>query len=198
VTEIALLPAPHALSATATTFGVILLAELGDKSQLVCMTLSARHRRWPVLLGAVAAFMVLNMLAVVFGAALAQWVPERVVAGLAAALFAVFGVMALRSGEGEGEASGPSWSHRGILLAAFSMILLAEMGDKTQLAVAGLAAALPPLAIWLGATLALALTSALGVWVGCRLLQVMPLRRLHQLSGALFLLLAGFALSRVF
>lgn len=87
--------------AAATTFGMIFLAELGDKSQLVCMTLAARHRRWPVLIGAVAAFVVLNSLAVVFGVGLAQWIPERVLAGVVALLFAVFGVLALRTEEAD-------------------------------------------------------------------------------------------------
>ncbi|EGV17050.1 TMEM165/GDT1 family protein [Thiocapsa marina] len=186
------------LWAAVTTFGVIFLAELGDKSQLVCMTLAARHRRWPVLIGAVAAFVVLNSLAVVFGVGLAQWIPERALAGVVAILFAVFGVLALRAEEADEDAPERSWSHNGIVMATFSMIFLAEMGDKTQLAVAGLAVTLPPVAVWTGATLALALTSALGVWVGCRLLQVMPLHRLHQLSGVVFLILAGIALTRVF
>jgi Ca2+/H+ antiporter, TMEM165/GDT1 family len=198
MSEVVLFSLPQWLWAAATTFGVIFLAELGDKSQLVCMTLAARHRRWPVLIGAVAAFMVLNSLAVVFGVGVAQWIPERFLAGVVAILFAVFGVLALRTEAADSDVPERSWSHRGIVMATFSMIFLAEMGDKTQLAVAGLAVTLPPVAVWTGATLALALTSALGVWVGCRLLQVMPLHRLHQLSGVLFLVLAGLALTRVF
>ncbi len=198
MSDLALSELSRWLWAAVTTFGVIFLAELGDKSQLVCMTLAARHRRWPVLIGAVAAFVVLNSLAVVFGVGLAQWIPERVLAGVVAILFAVFGVLALRAEEADEDAPERNWSHNGIVMATFSMIFLAEMGDKTQLAVAGLAVTLPPFAVWTGATLALVLTSALGVWVGCRLLQVMPLHRLHQLSGVLFLILAGLALTRVF
>ena len=58
-----------------TTFGLVALAEMGDKSQLVCIGLAARHRGLPVLIGAVAAFALLNLIAVVFGAGLAQWLP---------------------------------------------------------------------------------------------------------------------------
>lgn len=54
---------------------LIALAEFGDKSQLVCMTLAARHRGLPVVFGAVAAFAILNLLAVLFGAAVAAWLP---------------------------------------------------------------------------------------------------------------------------
>jgi putative Ca2+/H+ antiporter (TMEM165/GDT1 family) len=67
------------------------------------------------------------------------------------------------------------------------------MGDKTQLAVAGMAGTLPPVPVWVGATLALITTSALGVLVGCKLLRLMPIHRLHQVSGVLFLILSAVA-----
>ena len=63
-------------AAAGTAFLLVALAEIGDKSQLVCMTLAARHRGWPVVIGAVAAFAFLNALAVLFGAAVAAWLPE--------------------------------------------------------------------------------------------------------------------------
>ena len=68
------------IAASATPFGLIFFAELGDKSQIVCMTLAARHRHWPVLSGVVIAFLLLNTLAVAFGAGLAHWVPQRLLA----------------------------------------------------------------------------------------------------------------------
>ena len=55
------------LSSAGATFLLIALAEIGDKSQLVCMTLAARHRPAPVIIGAISAFAILNMLAVLFG-----------------------------------------------------------------------------------------------------------------------------------
>ncbi len=88
---------PVWLTPAATTFGLVFLAELGDKSQLVCMTLAARHRHGPVLGGAIAAFLILNTLAVVFGVGLAQWIPEPVLAAVVAILFGVFGILALRA-----------------------------------------------------------------------------------------------------
>lgn len=59
------------LSPLGSTFILIALAEIGDKSQLVCMTLAARHRGVPVVLGAALAFALLNLLAVLFGAGMA-------------------------------------------------------------------------------------------------------------------------------
>lgn len=180
------------LVTASTTLGLVALAELGDKTQLVCMTLAARHPAPPVLLGAVLAFAVLNLLAVVFGAAVAVWLPEWLVAALVAVLFAAFGVHALRAAGAEAvkveERDG-----RSVLLSTFVLIFLAELGDKTQLAVAGLAGTQDPQAVWVGGTLALALTSALGVLAGQTLLRRLPLHLLHLVGGALFLLLAVLA-----
>lgn len=191
-------PLAEWLAPTVTSFSLVFLAELGDKSQIVTMTLAARHPHWPVFAGSVGAFLVLNGLAVVFGAELAHWIPEQLTAALVAILFAVFGVKAWRQGAEEDEEAVREPSGRSVLLSTFSLILLAEMGDKTQLAVAGLASHLSPLAVWLGATLALTATSALGVTIGCRLLRTLPLRRIHQASGILFITLAALALTRVF
>jgi Ca2+/H+ antiporter, TMEM165/GDT1 family len=182
---------PDPIAASLSTFTLIALAELGDKSQLVCMTLAARHRHWPVLLGAITAFVALNALAVSFGAGVAAWVPERITAGVVAVLFAAFGLHALRQGADDAapEAVEERPGH-GIFITTLLLILVAEFGDKTQIAVAGLAGSLPPWPVWLGATAALALVSGLGVWAGRTLLQRLPLHWLHRLGGGIFLLFA--------
>jgi len=189
---------PESFSVSISTFTLIALAEVGDKSQLVCMTLAARHRHWPVLLGATAAFIILNALAVLFGAGVATWVPERLTAGVVAVLFAAFGIHALRNqhaGEMEDvvEKSGHS-----IFFTTLLLILVAEFGDKTQIAVAGLASSLAPWPVWLGATAALVIVSALGVWAGRTVLQRFPLLWLHRISGAVFLLFALLVAWRAF
>ena len=186
------------VTAVTTPFGLVFLAEMGDKSQLVCMTLAARHPHWPVLLGSTTAFIVLNTLAVVFGAGLSHWIPERVLAAAVAVLFAVFGILSLRIQEDDGEEEIKERTGHGIFITTFLMILLAEMGDKTQIAVAGMASTLQAVPVWIGATLALFTTSALGVVAGRKLLRRIPLHRIHQISGIFFLALAAFALTRVF
>jgi len=178
------------LSVSLSTFTLIALAEIGDKSQLVCMTLAARHRHWPVILGATTAFLVLNALAVLFGAGVAAWVPERVTAGLVAVLFGAFGIHALcKQDDGESEDVAESSGH-GIFLTTLLLIFVAEFGDKTQIAVAGLAGGFDPLPVWLGATAALVTVSVLGVWAGRTVLQRLPLLWLHRISGGVFLLFA--------
>jgi putative Ca2+/H+ antiporter (TMEM165/GDT1 family) len=175
------------LATTASTFTLIALAEIGDKSQLVCMTLAARHRPWPVLSGAVMAFAFLNLLAVLFGAGVATWIPEHITAAIVAVLFAVFGIHALRADDDDSEDIKESGQH-GILLTTLALILAAEFGDKTQIAVAGLASTLPSLPVWVGATLALATVSGLGVWAGSTLLKRLPTHWIHRTGGMIFLL----------
>jgi putative Ca2+/H+ antiporter (TMEM165/GDT1 family) len=178
------------LATFAYAFSLIGLAEIGDKSQLVCITLAARHRGLPIIAGAALAFALLNLLAVLFGAGVAAWLPERVTAGLVAILFAGFGIHALRGNQDDDAEQLQERSGHGIFVTTFLMILLAEFGDKTQIAVAGLASTSAPEPVWLGATLALILVSALGVWFGRTLLQRIPLPVLHRLAGVVFLLLA--------
>lgn len=186
------------LASAGTTFLLVGFAEIGDKSQLVCMTLAARHRGLPVAIGAVSAFAVLNLLAVVFGAAVAAWLPEWLVTLVVAALFAFFGINALRYREDEEDDNVDEKPGHGIVATTFLLIFLAEFGDKTQLAVAGLGSTTEPSAVWAGATAALALTSLLGVFAGRKLLHRLPLVWIHRVSGVFFLLLAVFAVTRLF
>jgi putative Ca2+/H+ antiporter (TMEM165/GDT1 family) len=181
---------PESVSISLSTFTLIALAEVGDKSQLVCMTLAARHRHWPVILGAATAFLVLNTLAVLFGAGVAAWVPERVTAGLVAVLFGAFGIHALRRQDDAESADVTERSSNGIFFTTLLLIFVAEFGDKTQIAVAGLAGSFAPLPVWLGASIALVMVSALGVWAGRTVLQRFPLLWLHRISGGVFLVFA--------
>jgi len=175
------------LAVSISSFTLIALAEIGDKSQLVCMTLAARHRHWPVLLGASAAFLVLNALAVIFGAGVATWVPERVTAGVVAVLFGAFGIHALRRQDDEVSDDITERPGHGIFFSTLLLILVAEFGDKTQIAVAGLASTMSPLPVWIGASAALVLVSALGVLAGRTVLQRLPIIWLHRISGGIFL-----------
>jgi Ca2+/H+ antiporter, TMEM165/GDT1 family len=182
------------MSATAaTSFALIAAAEIGDKSQLVCMTLASKHRSAPILLGAVAAFAFLNSLAVIFGVAIASWLPETVVAAIVALLFAGFGIHSLRIVEDGDDEEIKEKSGHGIFFTTFLLITVAEFGDKTQLAVVALSSAAVPAAVWLGSTLALASVSALGILAGRTILQKFPLGWLHKISGVIFLILALFA-----
>ncbi len=187
------------LFATATTsYVLIIAAEMGDKSQLVCMTLASRHKATPVILGAIAAFALLNTLAVVFGVAIASWLPDYVIAATVAVLFTVFGIHSLRVQEPDDDEEIQEKSNHGIFFTTFLLITVAEFGDKTQLAVVALSSTTAATAVWLGSTLALATTSILGVVAGRTILQKLPLTVLHKISGCIFLALAAVAVYRAY
>lgn len=188
----------EAITVSLASFTLIGLAEIGDKSQIVCMALASRHRHWPVLLGAGAAFVLLNTLAVVFGAGIAALVPAQVTAALVALLFGAFGIHALLTRSEDVSDDVLKRTGRSVFLTTLLLIFLAEFGDKTQIAVAGLASNAAPLPVWVGATTALVVVSALGVWVGRTLLQRMPIIWLHRVGGVVFLVFAVIAGWRAF
>ena len=170
-----------------STFGLIFLAELGDKTQLASMALATRLPWRKVFLGAAAAFLILNGLAVGVGRVLFELVPLFWVRIASAALFLCFGITTLRAKD-EDEAEAGARGRRGPVLTAFSLILLAELGDKTQLVTASLAAQhASPLAVFVGSTLALWAVTLLGVLAGTQLLRFLPLRTVRRIAGALFL-----------
>lgn len=175
-----------------STFALISLAEMGDKSQLVCMTLAARYRHMPVLLGSVTAFMLLNVLAVMFGVSVATWIPENIVMAVVALLFGGFGVYALIGHEAE-NASIETRTGHSIFITTFLLLFIAEFGDKTQIAVAGLASSYEPIAVWAGASIALIFVSAVGIWAGRTLLAKLPMRWIQRISGGVFLVFSALA-----
>lgn len=181
----------------ASSFSLIVFAEMGDKSQLVCMTLAARYRAGPVLLGAIAAFSILNLIAVVFGSAAAHWLPETVVISVVGILFLLFGMHALMHSGDDNQALPQNTGSHNLFFSTLLLITLAEFGDKTQIAVAGLGSTLDPYAVWLGATLALGFTSGLGVLAGRTVIQYISISLLHKISGGLFILFALLAFFRL-
>jgi putative Ca2+/H+ antiporter (TMEM165/GDT1 family) len=186
------------LTISSTSYLLIFAAEMGDKSQLVCMALAARYRAAPVMLGSGLAFLFLNTIAVVFGVAIASWIPNVIIAASVAILFTAFGIHALRAEDHQDDKPVDIRNDRSILLATFMLITIAEFGDKTQLAVVALTSTSTPIAVWIGSTLALVTTSALGVWAGRTLLQRISITLLHRISGMLFLVLALLAMYKTY
>lgn len=175
-------------------FLMIFLAEMGDKSQLVCLTLACRYRPMPVFAGAFTAFALLSLLAVVFGAALSTWLPQWLLAAVVTLLFIGFGIRALMTGV-EGDADSEEGAVRGtggIFLSTVVILFLAEFGDKTQLATAGLSATASPVAVWIGATLGITAAAGMAIFAGHALLRRIPLTMIHHASGVMFIALGAF------
>lgn len=176
---------------------MIFFAELGDKTQLTALALATRYPWKKVLAGIALAFVVLNAAAVLVGRALFEFVPLTWIKVACAALFLYFGVSTLRhrgDDEGDDDDAGATGRKRGAFATAFSMILVAELGDKTQIVTAGLAAQHASQAsVFVGSTLALWTVSALGVLIGTQLSRWVPMSRVRIVAGVLFLLFGAAA-----
>jgi putative Ca2+/H+ antiporter (TMEM165/GDT1 family) len=174
-------------SVVLTTFSLVFLAELGDKSQLLAMTLAHRYRAVSVIAGTFAAFALLNLLAVVVGQALSELIPQQLVLLVAGTLFLYFGYRAWQdAGNAEGQGTDPRPDGGG-LVVSFSMILVAEFGDKTQLAVVALAAGTGEIwAVFAGGTLALWAVSLLGILFGATVLRSVPRHWVHRIAAVMF------------
>ena len=171
-----------------SAFGLVFLAELGDKSMLLAVAFALRYRTWPVLGGiAIAAFTMLGLSTLV-GSALGAALPERAVTIGGGALFIAFGLWTLFGGDDDDEREDAALRSSSVLIGVTLAFLVAEFGDKTMLATLTLAGAQAPLPTWVGAgagmTAASAIAIALAVLAGGRL----PERLLHLLAAGAFLL----------
>jgi putative Ca2+/H+ antiporter (TMEM165/GDT1 family) len=174
------------LAAAATAFGVVFLAELGDKSQILLLAQAARAPRLRVLVEAVAAFALLTALAVTVGALLATFVPQPVLLIASGLIFLVFAAMA-----GRQATSSEVTEEKPLRIGGtFALVVVSEMGDKTQLATAALAAASgQAIATGVGSWLAESSSALLAVLLGAWLARHVETRRRAAISAILFLVL---------
>ena len=171
-----------------SVFAVVFVAELPDKTTLTALVLATRHRALPVFAGAALALAVQSAVAVVAGSLLARLPPHPVRIG-AGIVFLVSAVVMWRRrdeappavpGESPGSSSRAAWT-------AFVMVLIAELGDLTQLATAGFAArGGRPVIVFAAATSALWTVSALAIFVGNRAGRLLNARLTHKLASILF------------
>jgi putative Ca2+/H+ antiporter (TMEM165/GDT1 family) len=178
------------LEAFLLSTGVVALAEIGDKTQLLAFILAARFRRpWPIVAGILAATVVNHALAGAAGAwlmALAGPVAMRWVLGVSFLAMAAWTLVPDHVEEGE---VAPR-SGRGVFLTTIIAFFLAEMGDKTQIATVALAAKYAStVAVVAGTTLGMMIANVPAVFLGDRLLRRMPVRLVHGVAAALFAVL---------
>jgi len=171
---------------------------MGDKTQLMAMTLAHRYRPWPVIGGVFAAFLALNVLAVLVGETLFRFVPRHVVLLAAGFLFIFFAVRAWRDSNSEEETLAGPTGGRGAVISSFLLIFVAEFGDKTQLAIIALVAGTgDPWSVLVGGTAALWSVSLIGIALGTTLLKRVPRAMVHRAAALLFLVFGVLAIGQV-
>jgi putative Ca2+/H+ antiporter (TMEM165/GDT1 family) len=175
----------------AITFGIVALAELADTSGLVTLVLASRYPPRLVLMGVAAAFVVQVGIAVAAGSLVAL-LPERLLEATLAVTFLVGAVLLLRDDDDDDATLGATPVTRWRVVAtSFGVTLLSELGDPSQIIIATLAARYDdPLAVGIGALLALWVVSALAVFGGNRLRRVVPVRWVTRVAAAVLIVLA--------
>jgi putative Ca2+/H+ antiporter (TMEM165/GDT1 family) len=181
-------------------FATVFPAELPDKTMIATVVLVARYRRplW-VWLGAVGAFTIHVTVAVAAGSVIGL-LPEALVGAVVAAMFATGSVLLFRSARSHADAAdrlepAVEPTRRAALVGSFGLVALAEWGDLTQLATAGLAARSDaPFAVWLGALAALASVAALAAAFGRQIIARVPIHRINYVASAVFGALAVWTL----
>ena len=180
------------LSTFIGTFGLIFLAELGDKTQLTAMALALRYPWKRIFIGIAAAFTILNLAAVLVGKILFLVLPIFWVTLVSALLFLYFGYSTLKNACAAEDDDGPPPTAADAVRTAFLMIFMAELGDKTQLVTASQAAqhsgSLSGMGtVFVASTLALWLVSLIGIFAGKQLVKYIPVCWIHRTAGFMFL-----------
>ncbi|MFM7061352.1 MAG: TMEM165/GDT1 family protein [Actinomycetes bacterium] len=174
------------VTAFLVAFGVVFVAELGDKSQLMVLTLATRFPAWRVLGAITVATALIHLISVLVGGAVAAVLPTEAITVAAGLAFIGFGIWTLRGDDGPDEGTTVSGGRSPIVAAAVAFFL-AELGDKTMLASMTLAARNGILGTWVGATVGMVAADAIAVLVGATLGRRLPARAIRLLAAGLFL-----------
>jgi putative Ca2+/H+ antiporter (TMEM165/GDT1 family) len=169
----------------------VAVAEIGDKTQLLSLTLAVKYRRpWPICIGILIATLVNHALAGEVGVLLAHWISARAMHWIVTLSFLGMAVWALVPDKLDGDDATKGGGH-GLVVATMITFFLAEMGDKTQLATVALAAQYQPLwQVVAGTTLGMMVANVPVVMLGTRFAARIPLRA-ARLSAALLFVALG-------
>jgi putative Ca2+/H+ antiporter (TMEM165/GDT1 family) len=169
--------------------GAVVLAEMGDKTQLLAMAFAAKYKAGKVMLGVFAATVLNHALAVAAGNFVTRFESAQVWIQTAASLsFIFFGLWTIRGDQLEGEEK--KATRYGAVITVAIAFFMAEMGDKTQLATIALAAKFPaaPLGILAGTTTGMLIADGMGIVVGILLRKKIPERTVKLVSAGAFIL----------
>ncbi|WP_017558071.1 TMEM165/GDT1 family protein [Nocardiopsis baichengensis] len=184
------------LPALAAGTVVVFLAEMGDKTQLVALSLASRYRWWTVLAGITAATVAVHGLSVLLAEAAGLAVPTEWVTLIAGLAFIGFGLWTLRGDEmtEADERRAASRRVRSAFLTVATVFFVAELGDKTMLATVTVGTQYHWLPVWIGSTVGMVAADAIAIALGAVLGKKLP-ERAVQIAAAVLFFLAGGAMT---
>ena len=168
--------------------GIVALAEMGDKTQLLALVLAARFRKpWPIVLGILVATLANHALAGALGAWVTTQVTPQMLRWILGASFLAMAAWMLVPDKLDDDTAEGRLPRLGVFGTTALLFFLAEMGDKTQIATVMLAARYDAMiAVVAGTTLGMMLANAPVVWLGERVTRLVPLRVVHGVSALIF------------
>ncbi|MBM4237330.1 MAG: TMEM165/GDT1 family protein [Euryarchaeota archaeon] len=182
------------LAPLVSAFVLIALMEIGDKTMIAVITLSSKHSRISVFIGAILALGAVSAIGVLVGEVLFELVPRNIVEIAAGLLFIAAGLYTLIVPEKEEKLESRSIAGRwGGAVASFSLVALMELGDKTQLSIIALSAESGSgLLVFIGAMIAFAMITLAEVFLGGEIGKRVDKRYIRWGSGAVFLIFGIF------
>lgn len=179
---------PMLLVALGVAFVLILLSEMGDKTQLLAVSMASRYDHKTIFLAVSSAMIVATAIGVTLGLVMFSYIPILWIRIFASILFIIFGIWTLLEREEEDEEKGEIKTDKNIFSRVFSLTFIAEMGDKTQLTAIALTASYgAPFEVFIGAALGFIVVTAIGVWLGRWLGERLEQKLLKKIGGILFI-----------
>ena len=174
------------MTAFLLSMSVVVLAEMGDKTQLLAMAFATRYRATTVLWAVFWATLFNHLLAVAVGNYLTNFIPIQYIQIAAAVSFILFGIWTIRGDELNNEDKRFSFSPFWTVAIAF---FIAEMGDKTQLTTVALAAKYQSIIpVWMGTTTGMVIADAIGIVIGIVIGKKIPERAVKWFAAIIFIL----------
>src|SRR5512141_331412 len=175
------------MNAFMLSFGVIFIAELGDKSQLMALAFASRYRAWTVLAAVSLATLLVHAGSVLIGSLFALAMPTALIQVVAGIAFFVFAAWTIRGDElGEEDEGRAKQSGRWAILTIGTAFFLAELGDKTMLATITLATNQEAIGTWLGSTAGMVAADAIAIAIGALLGARLPERAIKIFAALAF------------
>jgi putative Ca2+/H+ antiporter (TMEM165/GDT1 family) len=185
------------VSAFLLSFGLIFVAELGDKSQLVALWFATQYRWWLVIIGVSIATLVVHLASTAIGATASDLLPEPLiltVVGISFFAFAIWGLRGDSIEERQAAKQGSIIASLGVVTVAF---FLSELGDKTQLVTISLGGSQDNfVGIWLGSTAGMVAADALAIGVGVVAGKRLPDAAIARVAALLFVVFGALSIGR--
>ena len=185
------------LEAFLISFGVIFVAELGDKSQLMALGFATRYPAVPVLIGITLATGIVHLVSVGIGAVIGTALPDRAIQAVSGVAFIGFALWTLRGDDlDENDRQKIDQSRGSVILTVGGLFMLSELGDKTMLATITLATEHGLFGTWLGSTVGMVAADAIAIVVGRIAGDRLPEKAIRIGAAILFFLIGIASLHR--